>query len=103
MFRTKFKADGTLDKYKARLVAKGFQQTPGLDFSETFSTVINASTIRIIFTLAVSINWDIQQIDINNAFLNGDLREAVFMAQPAGFVVEAPRLIQTNINKGFTS
>ena len=85
VFRTKFKADGTLDKYKARLVAKGFQQTPGLDFSETFNPVIKASTIRIIFTLAVSRNWDIQQIDINNSFLNGDLREDVFMAQPAGF------------------
>ena len=75
-----------MDKYKARLVAKGFQQTPGLDFSETFSPVIKASTIRIIFTLAVSRNLDIQQIDINNAFLNGDLCEDVFMAQPAGFV-----------------
>ena len=86
VFRTKFKVDGTLDKYNARLVAKGFQQTPGLDFSKTFSPVIKASTIRIIFMLAMSRNWVIQQIDINNAFLNGDLRDDVFMAQPAGFV-----------------
>ena len=60
VFRTKLKADGTLDKHKARLVAKGFQQTPGVDFSEAFSLVIKAFTIRIIFTLAVSKGWDIQ-------------------------------------------
>ena len=89
VFRTKLKADGSLDKYKARLVAKGFQQTPGVDFFETFSPVVKASTIRIIFTLAVSRGWDIQQIDINNAFLNGDLHEEVFMSQSDGFVDQA--------------
>ena len=89
VFRTKLKVDGSLDKYKARLVAKGFQQTPGVDFFETFSPVVKASTIRIIFTLAVSRGWDIQQIDINNAFLNGDLHEEVFMSQPDGFVDQA--------------
>ena len=79
VFRIKLKVDCTLDEYKARLVAKGIQQTPGLDFSKTFSLVIKASTIRIIFTLAVSRGWDIQQIDVNNAFLNGDIHEDVFM------------------------
>ena len=64
------------------MVAKGFQQTAGVDFSEMFSPNAKASTIRIAFTLAVSQGWDIQQIDINNAFLNGDLQENVFMAQP---------------------
>ena len=63
------------------MVAKGFQQTAGVDFSEMFCPVVKASTIRIVFTLAVSQGWDIQQIDINNAFLNGDLQENVFMAQ----------------------
>ena len=68
VFRTKHNVDGSLDKYKARLVAKGFQQTLGVDFFETLSPVVKASTIRIIFTLAISRGWDIQQIDINNAF-----------------------------------
>ena len=86
IFRIKYKADGTLDKYKARLVAKGFQQTPGVDYFETFSPVVKHATIKIIFTLAVTHNWDIQHIDVNNAFLNGDLEETVFMAQPEGFV-----------------
>ena len=60
VFRTKLKADGSLNKHKARLVAKGFQQTPGVDFFETFSPVVKASTIHINFTLAVSRGWDIQ-------------------------------------------
>ena len=58
--RTKYKADGSLDKYKARLVAKGFQQTPSIDFSETFSPIIKTSTNCIIFTLVVTKNWDIR-------------------------------------------
>ena len=68
VFQTKLMANVSLDKHKARLVAKGFQQTPDVDFFETFSPVVKASTIRIIFILAVSKGWDIQQIDINNHF-----------------------------------
>ena len=85
VFRTKFKADRSLDKYKARLVVKGFQKTLGIDYFEAFSFVVKASTIWIVFTLAISRGWDIQEIDINNAFLNRDLGEEVFMTQPEGF------------------
>ena len=70
-----------LDRYKARLVAKGFQRTHGIDFSETFSYVVKASNIRIMFTLVVSKGKDIQQLDINNVFLNGELHESIYMSQ----------------------
>lgn len=79
------KADGTLERRKARLVAKGFQQYAGIDYEETFSPVIKASTVRIILTIAVFFNWEVRQMDINNAFLNGLLKETVFMHQPEGF------------------
>jgi histone deacetylase 1/2 len=85
IFRVKENADGTINKYKARLVAKGFLQTPGFDFTETFSPVIKPVTIRLILTLAVTYKWSVQQIDINNVFLNGILEEEVYMTQPAGF------------------
>ena len=85
MFKTKYRADGTLERRKARLVTRGFQQKAGLDYEETFSPVVKASTIRIILTLAVHYNWQVRQMDINNAFLNGYLKEAVFMYQPEGF------------------
>ena len=86
IFHTKVKADGTLDRYKAKLVAKGFQQTLGMDFFDTFSPIVKASTIRIILTIAVTKQWEIHHIDVYNTFLNGDLQETVFMAQPEGFV-----------------
>ena len=85
IFYIKYKEDGSLDKYKARLVAKGFKQIPRIDFSETFSHVIKPSTICIIFTLVVINNSDICQVDINNSFHNGDLKEAVYIHQLEGF------------------
>ncbi|KAH9649096.1 retrovirus-related pol polyprotein from transposon RE1 [Citrus sinensis] len=85
-FRIKYNADGSVFKYKARLVAKGFHQTPGIDYFETFSPVVKQSTVRIILSLAVMKGRNIRQIDINNAFLNGELNEYVYMFQPEGFV-----------------
>lgn len=85
VFRVKTKADGTLDKLKARLVARGFEQLAGIDYLETFSPVVKFSTIRLVFALAATRGWLIQQIDINNAFLNGDLEETIYMTQPKGF------------------
>ncbi|KAH9651886.1 retrovirus-related pol polyprotein from transposon RE1 [Citrus sinensis] len=75
VFRTKYNTDGSISKHKARLVAKGFHQTAGVDYSETFSPVIKSSTVRVILSLAVMQGWNVRQIDINNAFLNGDLTE----------------------------
>ena len=64
-------------KYKARLVAKGFLQEGDIDYHETFSPVIKITTIQILLALAVSQNWHIQQLDISNAFLHGDLKEII--------------------------
>lgn len=88
VFRLKQKTDGSVQRFKARLVAKGFHQTPDINFYETFSPVIKSSALRIILTLAVSKDWTIRQVDINNAFFNGELEETVFMSQPEGFVDE---------------
>ncbi|KAG8483654.1 hypothetical protein CXB51_023307 [Gossypium anomalum] len=85
LFKVKRKADGTVDRYKARLVAKGFSQHAGFDFRDTFSPVVRAATIRVVLALAVIKGWSLRQIDVNNAFLNGDLTEEIYMAQPPGF------------------
>lgn len=67
-------------------MVKGYPQTLGLDFNETFSPVIKQTTIRIILSIAVMKNWGIMQVDVNNAFLNGELLENVFIEQPEWFV-----------------
>ncbi|GKG34758.1 ribonuclease H-like domain-containing protein, partial [Tanacetum coccineum] len=79
LFKHKFHADGTLSRYKDRLVANGSSQQLGVDFDETFSLVVKPATIRTILSLiAVSRQWPIHQLDVKNAFLNGDLSETVY-------------------------
>ena len=86
VFKLKRKPDGSVDRYKARLVAKGYAQEKGIDFDETFAPTCRMTTIRSICALAAHNGWNVHQLDIKTAFLNGDLHEEVYVVQPRGFV-----------------
>ncbi|KAH9695613.1 hypothetical protein KPL71_022838 [Citrus sinensis] len=74
--------------YKARLVAKGFTQNEGIDFNEVFSPVVKHSSIRVILAITAFFDLELDQMDVKTAFLHGNLKEEILMAQPEGFVEE---------------
>lgn len=86
VFKRKVCADNSV-RYRARLVAKGYTQKPGIDFDETFSPVVRHSTLRLLIALSVKLNLDITHLDVKTAFLNGYLKEQVFMEIPEGIVL----------------
>ncbi|RDX65732.1 hypothetical protein CR513_55583, partial [Mucuna pruriens] len=85
IYTVKCKSDGTLERYKERLVAKGYKQTYGIDYEETFTPVAKMNTVRVIISLATHFGWNLQQFDVKNAFLHGELEEEVYMEIPLGF------------------
>jgi len=86
VYRIKRRFDGSIEHYKMCLVDRGFTQQEGIDYFETFSPVIKQATVQLVFSIAVSWNWKIHQLDIHNAFFNGVLTEEVYIKQPPGFV-----------------
>jgi hypothetical protein len=86
LFRHKMTSDGSLDRYKARWVLWGFTQRPGVNYDETFSPVVKFATVRAVLSLALSRDWAIHQLDVENAFLHGTLMETVYCSQSTGFV-----------------
>lgn len=85
VFKTKLDANGNVFKHKARLVGKGCSQKHGIDYTETFAPVVRYTSIRFLIALAAKLNLHIHQMDAVTAYLNGELKEEIYMNQPERF------------------
>ncbi|GKV10110.1 hypothetical protein SLEP1_g21521 [Rubroshorea leprosula] len=88
LYKIKTRSDGFVERYKACLVAKGFTQEYGIDYEETFAPIARPTSVRSLIAIAAAKRWNLFQMDVKNAFLNGDLAEEVYMKPPHG--VEHP-------------
>ena len=95
IYKIKTKSDSFIEQYKICLVAKGFTQEYGIDYEETFSPVVKMTSIRTLIAFAAARRWSLYQMDVKNAFLNGDLYEVVYMQPPAFSALPGP-YVQTS-------
>ncbi|CAH9101308.1 unnamed protein product [Cuscuta epithymum] len=86
VFKNKKDEQGVIVRNKARLVAKGYNQQEGIDYDETFAPVARIEAIRLFLAYAAHKSFTVYQMDVKTTFLNGDLKEEVYVAQPDGFV-----------------
>jgi hypothetical protein len=87
VFKLKRDEHGAVIRHKARLVARGFVQQEGVDYEDAFAPVARMESVRMLLALAAQEGWVVHHMDVKSAFLNGDLQEEVYVAQPPGFEV----------------
>ncbi|CAL8118438.1 unnamed protein product [Prunus armeniaca] len=98
VYKIKSHSDGTIERYKARLVAKGYTQLEDIDYHDTFSPTTKMSIVHCLLALATAQDWSLHQLDVNNAFLHGDLHEEIYMSPPPGLQRQGENLVY-HLNK----
>lgn len=87
VFHTKTDANGIIIKYKSRWVVRGFQQENGINYTDTYASVVKPMSYKILFSIAAAQNMEIEQMDVKTAFLNSPIQDEVYVEQPHGFEV----------------
>lgn len=87
VYKIKCNADGKIDKHKVRLVVKGYKQQFGRDYDETYAPIARLKTVHVVIAIAAQHKWNVFQMDVKSAFLNGVLKEEVYVDQPPGYEV----------------
>ena len=88
VYKRKRGIDGKVETFKASLVVKGYTQKEGVDYEETFSPVAMLKSIIILLSIVAHYDYEIWQMDVKTAFLNGNLEEKIYMIQPEGFIAK---------------
>ena len=99
IYKRKRGVDGKVETFKARLIVKGYTWREGIDYEETFSPVAMLKSIRILLSIAAHFNYEIWQMDVKTAFLNGRLDECIYMVQPDGFIKEGQEHLLCKLNR----
>jgi len=87
--------------YKARLIAKGYAQREGIDYIEVFSLILKHSSIRILLALAAQYDYELDQLNVKNVILHGDLEEKIYMTQSVGFKVAGKEKLVCNLRSHY--
>jgi hypothetical protein len=87
LYKTKYVADGSIEKHKTQFVARGLSQVEGVHYYETFAPITRYTSIRSIISIATKMGWKIHRMDVKITFLNGFIEEEVYIEKPQGFKV----------------
>ena len=97
VYKTKFKPDGSVERYKACLVAKGYTKKEGIEFLDTFSHVFKLVSVKLLLALAAIYGWSLNQLDVTNAFLHRDLSDEVYTTLPPGYTYGKGEYLPSNV------
>ena len=94
---------GEVTWFKVRLVAQGFSQCEGVDFSKTFAPVVKSASLRVFLAICMDNGWQIRQMDIKSAYLNGLISKDIYMHQPKGYEESGKEHLLAKLKKGLYS
>jgi hypothetical protein len=99
VYKMKYDSKGKIERFNTRLVAKGFTQREGIDYKETFSSISKKDSFRIVMALVAHYDLELHQMDVKIVFLNNDLQENMYLAQPEGFAMEGKEHMRCRLKK----